>query len=766
MESSAGGMGIGQMLRAVRQRWWVVLLVTAIGVAVAWFFIPPSQTVYRATAVVRLDDGQRSLIGGVATPPVGNVRAPDFLMSQVHVITSRDLIGSVIDDHGLRLFPAPPLPAAVFHDVATDDPETAATLELSFTDDGYDVRSEAGARAHAAYGERVSIGGIHFGVAAAPAGVSGGQATVLPREFAIDIVLAGLEAVRRPDAAIFDIRYTAADPDRAVALANAVAHAYQADNLRGVQETARKQREFLEEQWLQAEERLAQAQQQLTSFRNRGQLYDPQERLRQEQTALLTMDAQRDQLVGERRLYESFLRRVENADEERIDAELMTLVSAPGLSAGPLLSQLSTQLMQYKTERDRLRAGGMADTHPEVERLTTLMGSIRSSVVDATRTQLASLDLRIRTLGEQRSQSASTVRSIPNVDSEDTRLAQEVSLATGTANTLRAEYHRARIAESIDLGQVEILDLAAVAIPQVRGNRTQKLIIAFVFALILGCATAVVLEASNKSVRWRGDVEQMLAVPGLGVIPHFRNEAGSAQRQRLFRRGANRNGTAQTKARSMAAAEAYRMLRTKVMFLQPDAQRGTLVVTSASSGEGKTTTAANLAASFAHQELHVLLVDCDLRRPRLHRVFQVEEAPGLVDLLLGHVDASRAIRGTPVSGLDFLPRGSWDERAPELLGGIRVRQLIEEFRQTYDIVLFDSPPVLSAADAATLASLVDGVLLVMRAGRTSRESARYAMEQLQDVGGNVIGFVLNDPDSIASRYGEYTYADTYDAVGA
>lgn len=203
------------------------------------------------------------------------------------------------------------------------------------------------------------------------------------------------------------------------------------------------------------------------------------------------------------------------------------------------------------------------------------------------------------------------------------------------------------------------------------------------------------------------------------------------------------------------AAEAYRALRTNIQFSSLDRKLRTLLATSSAPNEGKTTTIANLAVTMAQSEQRVILVDCDLRRPTLHTLFGLPNEQGLTTLMLqegGRIPA----QPTEVPGLLVLTSGPQPPRPADVLGSRRMEAVIDYLRQHADVVLFDTPPVTAVTDAAVLATKVDGVLLVFRAGTTKRDRARESRRLLDKVNANIVGVVLTDLKGEES----YTYYGT------
>jgi non-specific protein-tyrosine kinase len=201
------------------------------------------------------------------------------------------------------------------------------------------------------------------------------------------------------------------------------------------------------------------------------------------------------------------------------------------------------------------------------------------------------------------------------------------------------------------------------------------------------------------------------------------------------------------------AAEAYRTLRTNIQFSSLDKPLRTLLATSTAPDEGKSTTLANLAVTMAQAEQRVILVDCDLRRPTLHTLFDLPNETGLTSMILTE-ETPPPLQETGVPGLSLLSSGPLPPRPADILGSRRMEAAIERLRAEADIVLFDTPPVVAVTDAAVLATKVDGVLLVFQAGRTSRERARRARQILEKVKANIVGVVLNNAE-VEQGYGYY-----------
>jgi non-specific protein-tyrosine kinase len=300
----------------------------------------------------------------------------------------------------------------------------------------------------------------------------------------------------------------------------------------------------------------------------------------------------------------------------------------------------------------------------------------------------------------------------------------------------------------IDPGAV--IQSAALPSAPSRPNHPTNAALALFAGLVLGVVTALVRERLDDGLRGRSDLESQSGAPVLAIIPKV---SGWKKRDetRLMT-------LAEPKS---AVSESYRTLRTSMLFAA--AQRGikTVLVTSASAGEGKSTTASNLAVVLANADKRVIVINADLRKPRVHRFFKVENKKGVVDVLAGEAKPWEALVDPGIENLRVFPSGPIPTRPAELLGSEAMGELLAELRQVADFIIVDSAPVLVVSDALALAPLCDGVLYVADAEGTSRGAVAHAREQLEQVGAELLGSVLNNFDASKARSAPYYYRYYY-----
>lgn len=328
-----------------------------------------------------------------------------------------------------------------------------------------------------------------------------------------------------------------------------------------------------------------------------------------------------------------------------------------------------------------------------------------------------------------------TPEQVQRLDSLGQRLASLRSTLATLLTTSRTPSNSLSVAESA-------LPPGVPSSPRVLLNT----ILATLVGLLIAFGVAFLFEHLDDTLKTAVDIEAVAGLPTLGAVIKMKGGKGRSEMYRL----------ATILYPRSPAAEAYRTLRTNIEFASVDAPTRTLLVTSPSQGEGKTTTVANLAVAFAQAGKRTLVVDTDLRRPGIHRIFDLPNAHGLTSLLRADdVSVTALGHGTEQDGLQVLTSGPLPPNPAELLGSQRFRTVLKRLADEFEVVILDSPPIQAVADAAILASMTDGTLFVVEAGRTRRGHARHGREALAKADARVLGSVLNRVPERA--LGEYYY---------
>jgi capsular exopolysaccharide synthesis family protein len=298
--------------------------------------------------------------------------------------------------------------------------------------------------------------------------------------------------------------------------------------------------------------------------------------------------------------------------------------------------------------------------------------------------------------------------------------------------------------------------------------------IAFFLSTAAGIGLAFFLSYLDNTIKTVEDVGRYAQLPALSVIPAMID--GSSRRRAL---NAEPNEGARMKTSptlvafdaNSSAAEAYRVLRTSVLLSAAGEPPKTILITSGQPGEGKTTTVVNTAISLAQLGARVLIIDCDLRRPSTHKMFGVDHTRGLSTVLARNTPVEEVIQKLPVANLSLLPCGPIPPNPAELIISEKMKSLLKELGERYDHILIDSPPLMNVTDPVILSTMVDGVILVVHGGKSTRDMVRRARQELGAVGAKVFGVVLNNVDLRREGYDDYYYYRYYngynqDSAGA
>jgi tyrosine-protein kinase Etk/Wzc len=761
-----------QMLTVLRRRFQLIVAMTLVGASIGLFLASREPPAYSAGAMLRFAGERRALTGDDDQAP-GLTKTTDPLMSILELVRSRTVAGVVVDTLGLMLQSYDPdFSTGQLSQVHVDPRAAGDSVQLAFRAQDVTAR-RADRTATAPYGQVMNLGVVQFAVTSRPT-IDATTLYIAGREPVIDGLLAGLLVSRRTETDVIDTHYTAGQPATAQRIDNPTVQAFQSNTVKWARERSRRRREFLAEQVAQTDSMLSRAQAELASFRSRQQLASSADKLKAEQGTQIALETRIAELDADRGTFKALQQQLKSNDELTRSQAIRAHGTAPAMADNQAIAFIYHQLLQYQDRLDSMTTGPWRSSpnNPDVIQLKGLAASTTQKLEEAVGSQLRTMDARVASLDALRRQSGASIQILPAMAEEEMRLNRRVDALAALGDDIRKNYQQARMAEAVEEGDVDVVDLADLPYAPVLTASAVKLALGLVLGLVVGLMLAYLLEALNTSIRRPEDLEAVLHLPGLAVIPRI--TGGSADgRGRL--RGLLGGGKPRADAGSPMSGtqtfsigiEAFRNLRTSLIWSDGGESLKTLVVTSATPGEGKTLTAANLAVTLAYDGLRVLLVDCDIRRPRVHGMFRVPRAPGLMEMLTTtskpNAPPPQAIRETAIAGLFVLTCGALPSNAANLLSGTRMRVLLQELREQFDMIVLDTPPVLATADAGIVASLTDGVLLVVRAGATDRNAAQRACQHLGNVGARVIGTVLNDPGGQVAKEGDYYYPYDYAA---
>jgi capsular exopolysaccharide synthesis family protein len=474
-----------------------------------------------------------------------------------------------------------------------------------------------------------------------------------------------------------------------------------------------------------------------------------------------------------------------SSDNENITAQKLAELNSQVIEAEAKRVEAQTR---YEQTNRLLKQGGMVDSIPEILN-SELIRSIKQSEVELSKRlselskkygsrhpQIIAVKAELQTLEKRRTIEIRKV--INSLKSEyEVALAREQSLKVSLGKLkkealelnkksiefgvlqreaensremyelLIKRFKEASLTEDIKAGNIRIIDRAEIPDTAVKPKKKLNLLLGLIVGLTLGVGLAFFLEYLDNTIKTPDDVKKLLKIPYLAPVPEFEfDQTGSAYPEII----------AYNMPKS-TASEAYRGLRTSLLFSSAGNPPQVLMITSAGPGEGKTLTSVNLATTMAQFGSKVILIDCDLRRPRLHRVMKIDRENGTSNILAGSQDHASLIQHTEIKNLDVIPSGPVPPNPSELLGSLRMQKLIETLRKHYDRIIIDSPPVTAVTDSTMLSNVVDGVVLVVRAGETAKDVVVNGLDSLRSVKAKILGAVLNGVNIGKDSYYYYQY---------
>lgn len=567
--------------------------------------------------------------------------------------------------------------------------------------------------------------------------------------------------VRRSN--LVEVSFRDEDPQAAARIANQLATDYIEQNLQVKWDETVKASEWLQGQLVGLKGKLEKADDALHAYAQAN--------------SLLFVEDKKD-LASERlaQLQEQFTK----AQADRFQKEsLYGLVQAgmvqdlPGFLDNPLIQGLAIRLAELQRDYAELTAT-VKPEYPKAVALKQQIDTVQAAldhqkealaqnVIDSYRSAVANEQFFAQALDEQKN----TVNEVADKSIQYNILKREVDTSQQLYEGLLQRLKEAQVSAGLKASNIRVVDPADVPDTPVKPRLVLNLAFGLILGLGLGIGLAFIQEYLDNTLKTPDQVENLLRLPSLGVLPSMMtNGAGKSAEAKIISIASTQPPAASAPGvqTSPNFVEAFRSLRTSILLSATPVPK-LLLITSALPGEGKTTVSVNLGATLASLGNKVVIVDCDMRRPACHRMTGVENKPGFVQCLTGHVGLQEAILQVPgVANLSVIPCGPIPPNPAEVLSSPVTLENLRRLREQFEYVLVDSPPLLSVADSRVLATMTDAVVLVARAHSTPFDAVRRARALLYGAGARILGIALNDVDFRREGYG-YGYKGYYYRYG-
>ncbi len=546
---------------------------------------------------------------------------------------------------------------------------------------------------------------------------------------------------------LVDLSYVDTNPDRAKQIADGYADAYIASNLDKRFEANAYAKTFLDDQIQQLKIRLEESEKALLNFAEREKMVEVTDKASSAENNLAAANAALGQLISERIKNEQSWRQLEQA----------TAINVPQLLSNSVIEVLRGQRKALETEYQE-KLENFKPSYPAMVQISKKIKEVERQLAAEVKTIRNSLKAAYESSLSQENEMKARIEALKTemLDLQKKGiqyniLKREVETNRGLYNNLLQRSKEVGIASGAGTNNVFIVDRAERPDAPFQPNLSRSLMLSLALGLGAGAGLALLLEMLDDRVRAPEEVEQLSGLTMLGIIPGIESEGGADEALKDPR---------------SALAEAYRSLATALQFSTGSGLPRSIVVTSGGPSEGKSTTAIAIARYFSQMGLKVLLVDADLRKPSLHGKLHLSNTMGLSNYLTGSALPPEVVQKTDHPNLAFMPSGPLPPNAADLLGGTRLFSLISIGSEIFDLIVFDSPPVLGLADAQLLASAAAATVFVVGAGETGKGMIRSALRRLQLARVTPIGAVLTkfNPRTVGFAYGYghgYGYGHSY-----
>ena len=595
-----------------------------------------------------------------------------------------------------------------------------------------------------------------------PPGATAPAADV-PEETAAEVLRGRLKVEPVKDSRLANVKLEDADPLRAQRILGVVVDTYVQQNLDDAVNSTASAADWLRNQLDKLKVDLESSEMALHEYKERKNILsvaidDQSNMLREEMKQL------NDTLTSVRTKKEEYMARREELS--KIKQENPTDLPASELLASGVLATLRTAYEDAVRTRDGLLGEGKGKNYPDVKEADAKAEATRKALLAEVRNIQRALDKDVAVLKRQEAGISGLFETAKKqaldlnlLEIEYNRLHRSKDNNEKLYSLVLERTKESDLARVLRVNNIRVLDRPLVPKAPIRPQVSRSIAIGVFLGVALGVVMALARGLLDRTIKTPDEIEKDLGLAFLGLLPEMDEGANASTYSKKRSRGKparTMNAELVVHENPMSGiAEAARTIRTNLMFMAPDKPYRTLLVTSAGPSEGKTTVATCIAIVLAQAGQRVALVDCDLRRPRVHRVFRKSSEFGVTTAMLDD-SIEEAVLETEVPNLWVIPAGPIPPNPAELLHSEKFRKFLESVKNKFDRVIIDSPPIVPVTDAAVLSTLVDGTVLVVRAFKTTKDLARHAVRALHDLGVTKAGAVLNAVNFSKHEY-KYRY---------
>ena len=564
----------------------------------------------------------------------------------------------------------------------------------------------------------------------------------------IDALLRNLTVTPIRNSSLVDVRFASPNPEMAAAVANTLAKQYIEQNLDYRFLSTKEASDWLGEQVAIERKKLEASEQALQRYREKGDAVALEDRQNIVVQRLADLNAAYTKARTERFEKEALYNQLKSLQNDRT-----ALDTFPAILSNTFIQQLKSQLADLQRQQAQM-AERLGEKHPEMIKLNSAIQNTEAKlqgelgkVVQSVRNEFLSAQSQEKSLASELEAQKAGALALNRKGIEYGVLRREAESNKQMYEALMQRAKETGISGELKASNIRVVDEAEIPRSPVRPKKARNLVLGLFGGLIAGLGLAFFFEYLDNRIKNPDEIKQVLGLSYLGLVPGMRTQDLNDGRSPLISEPVPQN-----------FAEAFRGIRTSVVFSSAEEGPRSVLVTSTQPSEGKSVVAANLAMSIAQAGQRVLLIDGDMRKPRLHDLLKVHQDPGLSSLLVGKAKANDAVHKTSVTNLWVLPSGPIPPNPAELLGSTRFRDLLNTLRDHFDWLVIDSPPVMAVTDASVIAHRTTGVVFVIGSEQVNRHTVRTAVARLRDSKATILGAVLN---RVNVQKNPYYYAHYY-----